>query len=629
MAPKSDPADSRPTSGPQKSISSAGPQRYPTHLASSRKAPEISQPQWLRARSGSESTGAAPSAASAASQVIPQGGFGAVHTRSRQRSRSESTGSSTSTEAVVDVLSPRKKTPGAGRGVKQEPRDDEISDDDDDVDGVLVEPPTEEEMMDGPVEHLEQPTRVRNKKKLPAAAASTTSSSSKRSPAADPALPPSSPPLRNENHPPPIPPRTYKATQRSVSGPSSQPRPTTTTDDATTPNDVGTPSPLLDASRIASQVTASFTSSITSMLGQNSAQKAEEKREARARHEAEKRDKRTLNAFDDMRHEYGELNAAQYFFDMGDNRDGLRGQVHELKCALRDIEVSEQGLGRELQQQEKKILDLEHRLVTSRAFVESADAGDARSVIDHLERISTLVDDTAFNLAESIAGSHGEDPLTDEHLTALATSLSVFESPRAKFLLQLALEVRNKDGSISDYLIYAIATSLAFGIQVAVFDKFHPALDEEENALLSQLYDQIRETEPQDRSARWRSITYTRVSSPTSSSLASSITSSLITTLHQITDAVLPFTASNNVKKNEGEIEKLVVQALQWHDKTRRDFLSCDFLPTVNFDVKDGNVIAVQGFGLVQRRGVVGEGGTVKILTEELVKVPTVLKESL
>ncbi|KAL8292777.1 hypothetical protein RQP46_001389 [Phenoliferia psychrophenolica] len=628
MASKSNTADSRPPSGPQASISSAGPQVYPktTRLPSSKKAPEISQPQWLRARSGSESTGAAPAAASAAFQVIPQTGFGVVHTRTRQRSRSESTGSSTSTEAVVDVLSPRKKTPGAGRGVKQEPRDDEISDDDDDVDGVLVEPPTEEDMMDGPVEHLEQPTRARSKK-VPAAAP-TTSSSSKRRPAAHLPLPLSSPPLRNENHPPPIPPRTHKSTQRSASGPSSQARPTTTNDDDATSNDT-IPSSLLEATRIASQVTASFTSSITSMLGQNSAQKAEEKREARARREAEKRDRRTLDAFQDAMYEFGEFEVAQHFFDMGDMRDGLKGQVHELRCALRDIEASEQGLGRELQQQEKKILDLEHRLVTSRAFVESADAGDARSVIDHLERISTLVDDTAFNLAESIAGTHGEDPLTDEHLDALATAISIFESPRAQFLVQLAGEVRNKDGSISDYLIYAIATALAFGIQITVFDKFHPALDIEENALLTQLYDQIRETEPQDRSARWRSITYTRVSSPTASSLASSITSSLITTLHQITDSLLPFAASNKVKKHEGEIEKLVVQALQWHDKTRRDFLSCDFLPSVDFGKTDGSVIAVQGFGLVQRRGVVGEGGRVESLTEELVKVPAVLRESL
>lgn len=68
------------------------------------------------------------------------------------------------------------------------------------------------------------------------------------------------------------------------------------------------------------------------------------------------------------------------------------------------------------------------------------------------------------------------------------------QDERARFILQLAVEVRAKSGTVSDYLIYAISTTLAFGIDSNVSGKFHPALDADTNALFARLYDQIRET---------------------------------------------------------------------------------------------------------------------------------------
>lgn len=145
--------------------------------------------------------------------------------------------------------------------------------------------------------------------------------------------------------------------------------------------------------------------------------------------------------------------------------------------------------------------------------------------------------------------------------------------------------------------------------------------------------------EPQDRSARWRSITFNRVYSadaPSLSTLAARLASDLLATLLVLLTPLLPATVSPfadpaplDLSPHAPELAKLFLAALQWHAKTQVDYLSFDYIASVDLSAQKGDVVAVQGFGLKQRRGVAGKDGTVESKEEVLVEVPVVLLEHL
>ncbi|KAL8292782.1 hypothetical protein RQP46_001394 [Phenoliferia psychrophenolica] len=264
---------------------------------------------------------------------------------------------------------------------------------------------------------------------------------------------------------------------------------------------------------------------------------------------------------------------------------------------------------------------MQHQLSSSRAFVESS--GHPSSLIEALKALSSRVQSTAVAITNSLISTSSEYLPCDlifsnEHLDAIVSTLGD-SGTRGPRLLQLAIELAENESLVWNWIAGAVIETLVVGLWEGVLGRFHPALDVKADEMLRGLYEIVRTTEPQDRSARWRSITYSRAA-PSAPSPTVALTNSLLAQLLLPLSTLLPI-STLDLSPHAIPIGDLIDAALDWHQTAMVDALSWDVYAVVD-DGKAEEGMAIMGFGANVRKGVAGKDGKVEVSGQVVEEVP-------
>ncbi|GAA5877913.1 hypothetical protein JCM1840_002945 [Sporobolomyces johnsonii] len=307
-----------------------------------------------------------------------------------------------------------------------------------------------------------------------------------------------------------------------------------------------------------------------------------------------------------------------------------RAHAEEQSSRAQALVREKEGLNAALAQSEKKVGELSQELASSRAFVELEDAGDVNEVVQGIADLNEAIEDLVHEL---LSGFECDGPLTREMGGAVRGS--EHEGVKKWGVLGSAVWQAGREGdgaTVYNLLEPAFSATICAHLMQHVFAPFKVGLEQEPGRVLSRMLQMIRETEPQDRSARWRSITYARCypSDPTSDrAFASSTSSSILLDLLLLTSTLygVPM-ASLDFSFLDKTLSDLVLAAIKWRHKTRESHLSYEYEPIWS-DVtprppgarqaKADVVLAVKGFGLVQSRSVAVQGGAIRPETKLLV----------
>ncbi|KAL8292761.1 hypothetical protein RQP46_001373 [Phenoliferia psychrophenolica] len=273
---------------------------------------------------------------------------------------------------------------------------------------------------------------------------------------------------------------------------------------------------------------------------------------------------------------YGDLAVAREFNKRESDIEALERTRAELGDYWNQAQRRQVDLAGDLAKRAKVVEDLEHQLSSSRAFVEAS--SHPSSVVHSLTALSALVESTAQAITTSLVSPASDFLSCDlilsyEHLATIASTLTD-SGPRGTRLLQLAIELTKGKALVWDWIHGVVIETLAVGVWEGVLGRFHPALDVKADEMLRGLYEVVRTTEPQDRSARWRSITHSRAA-PSAPSPTLPLTNTLLSHLFLPLSALLP-TSILDLSPHAAPIANLIDAALAWHQTAMVDVLSWD-----------------------------------------------------
>lgn len=189
-------------------------------------------------------------------------------------------------------------------------------------------------------------------------------------------------------------------------------------------------------------------------------------------------------------------------------RDDL---YHQMKAYINRLEERIQSQDQEISALNTALADAEHKLDltrqdlnASRAFVSSEGTQDAQHLIKSLREINSGVDDFAFRLMQEVLPDAAMSrQVTKAGLEGLGKQFH--GASRISSFINVAYAKRVTVGDfVHPFICYALCQRLLD----LVFQPFVPGLDRETSEIFQAIYQMVHQNEPQERSARWRAITY-------------------------------------------------------------------------------------------------------------------------
>ncbi|KAL8292759.1 hypothetical protein RQP46_001371 [Phenoliferia psychrophenolica] len=328
--------------------------------------------------------------------------------------------------------------------------------------------------------------------------------------------------------------------------------------------------------------------------------------------------KLVVEKWTNIRQHHGDLAVAREFKQRQHDIEALERTRAELGDHWNQAQRRQVDLAGDLARRAKVVEDLEHQLSSSRAFVESSDLSST-ALSQSLIALSSQLKSIAYTITTSLMSPSlpREMRLSGEHLVAISQALAD-SGPHGARLLEFAIEIEERESFVLNWIYGALMETLAVGIWKGVLGRFHPALSAKQDVILRRLYKIVRTTEPQDRSARWRSITYSRAA-PSAPSPTHTLTNTLLSQIFIILSALVPST-SFDLSPHAPPIAALIDAALAWHRTAMVDVLSRDFVGIIYDGSEKRTAEVVGGFGLKVRSGDGGKEG--KGMEKVVVRVP-------
>lgn len=194
--------------------------------------------------------------------------------------------------------------------------------------------------------------------------------------------------------------------------------------------------------------------------------------------------------------------ATEEYSRLGQTNQELRAHAESLKDQWnRDLQTLEA---------QRKVLN------ASRSFAAREGTLDAATLIQSFNDLNSSIGDFSFEVLRGLNEAADENVLKDKDYALLHKALEPTLRPFVKRIQERKLDLRASD--IIDPLVTGILTAQLMHV---VFQPFAPGLDPERSDVLKRLHRKMCDSEPQERSARWRSITYNHaVSNPDENFLA-------------------------------------------------------------------------------------------------------------
>jgi len=322
----------------------------------------------------------------------------------------------------------------------------------------------------------------------------------------------------------------------------------------------------------------------------------------------------------------------QYIEKLHDRISSMESEVTALNTALSDTEHALHSIRQDLS--------------ASRAFVASEGSVDAQFLIKMMRDLNSSIDDFAYQFLQLIP----EADLTRKvSRDGLSTLLKSFE-PARKIMTFLNLAYKN-NVTIGDFMQPFVQYALCVRLSEVVFSPWVPGMPRDKSDIFHAIYSLVHQREAQvgikmvsscilltcfqERSARWRAITYSHAWPDRDDQKLCEIAGSDM--LSRLADSLGPFCGSDQVSFDTLKsifgttMSDLFMDAIKFQDKARASYMSFDYTPMLshvdepfnpmfmetNQEVRQGarhkssNAILPVGFGLQAWKSVVREDKTI------------------
>ncbi|EJD54451.1 hypothetical protein AURDEDRAFT_179606 [Auricularia subglabra TFB-10046 SS5] len=258
-------------------------------------------------------------------------------------------------------------------------------------------------------------------------------------------------------------------------------------------------------------------------------------------------------------------------------RDTSQAEIMQLRKLLHEKDARETELQTRLAETERRLIVVTRDLEESRSFVAKEDL-DAKELIVAFHDINEAVDDLAYLMSEAFPKDDLEAKLTNEGL-----SRAISDDAYVGKLFNNVLRVLwTQGGSLEDVITWMIASLLHSLLFAKVFRPWSPGLEDGKSDVIKHLYSYVCKREPQDRSARWRSMTYLdchpeRDDAALARSLNESFFRFFGAALRPLLPASSAFDFATLPPAFSNRVSKIVLDAIHFQDKAKGTYLSFDY----------------------------------------------------
>ena len=142
-------------------------------------------------------------------------------------------------------------------------------------------------------------------------------------------------------------------------------------------------------------------------------------------------------------------------------------------------------------------------LNASRSFAAREGTLDAATLIQAFNDLNASIGDFSFEVLRGLDENADSRPLQKDDYASLCDTVANY--PDLKYFVE---NISGRDLHPSDLVDPVVAGILVSELMSTIFEPFVPGLDKSQSEILKRMYTKMRNSEPQERSARWRSITY-------------------------------------------------------------------------------------------------------------------------
>lgn len=244
----------------------------------------------------------------------------------------------------------------------------------------------------------------------------------------------------------------------------------------------------------------------------------------------------------------------------------------------------EEALTNELLSTRRQLATAASDLALVRAV--SGDEGDAQALVTMFDDITDEIGDFAFRLDRKIRTGCRSTAVSTGHLDVLRQSGENVYGFLRQYLEHCARQSVPAPDTLNSITEAVVNWLLVF----TIFDAFMPLGNIEDQRFSSdllKLQEDIRSVEPQEYSARWRSVTYKamtrgRDDAALARNIVTWVASYLMFTFSAFVDQSV---ANRGIQELEADLTDIVTKALRWQDQARTRHYTYDyagFLPLEN-----------------------------------------------
>jgi hypothetical protein len=253
--------------------------------------------------------------------------------------------------------------------------------------------------------------------------------------------------------------------------------------------------------------------------------------------------------------------------------------IEKLKERIQSQDKEISALNTALEDTEHKLDLTRQDLNASRALVSSEGIQDAQHLIRSLRELNSAVDDFAFRLVQDVLPEAAVSrSVTKVGLEGLGKTFQ--GASRINAFIKLAYA---RQALVEDFVHPFVCYVLCQRLMDLVFQPFFLGLDKETREVFQTIHSMVRSNAPQERSTRWRPITYSHAHSRRSDQIFCE--NGADDFLLKLVNALIPLLAPETItfdqlKAELGDVVKgIFADAIRLQDMARTGYTSYDYSP--------------------------------------------------
>jgi len=259
----------------------------------------------------------------------------------------------------------------------------------------------------------------------------------------------------------------------------------------------------------------------------------------------------------------------------------MRAYIEKLEDRIQSQDQEISALNTALADTEHKLDMTRQDLNASRAFVSSEGTGDAQHLIKSLRELNSSIDDFAFRLMQEVLPEAATSRAVTKHgLEGLCKAY-----PNASRVISFIQTAFKAQVTVGDFVHPFICHFLCARLYDLVFTPFVPGLDRDRSQIFHEIYELVHQNEPQERSARWRAITYAHADTRRNDQFFCGKAGDDF--LLKMATALGPLIAPEAItfetlKSQLGDVIRTVFEdAVKLQDKAKTGYMSFDYAPFI------------------------------------------------